>query len=336
MPSSQNVRAETSQEVAVTQDLVLSSSLQDEAKFERVAAPKETRGLHILFEPTTASSDLAIDIVAVHGLAGDSYSTWTDENNGKLWLRDLLPESLGFGNARVMTFGYDHSEWLKQVDSWEENKKSSDVLLDHIVRTRIDTNTPKGKPIMFVGHSLGGIIIKKALDLARQIGFRDIFDATKSIFFFGTPCIGREERVHECLLTVQRIFEATGVMQDEALEAMKECAYMIFDASQYWPDLSGRLLVTSFYECEKYNGVLVVNENRARGNFANETTIGLDANHHTICHFASENDKGFAEVHREMYMHLIQISKALDAKGHTPTENKRATLDDLEATTKPL
>jgi hypothetical protein len=79
-----------------------------------------------------------------------------------------------------------------------------------------------------------------------------------------------------------------------------------------------------------------VDENQARGNFDNEITIGLDANHHTICQFASENDKGFAEVHRAMHMHLIEISKALDAEGHPPTENKPATLDDLEATTKPL
>jgi hypothetical protein len=74
MPSHQNVRAETSQEVAITQDVVPSSSPQVEAKFERVAVSEETSGLdisfepptassglHILFEPTTASSDLAIE-----------------------------------------------------------------------------------------------------------------------------------------------------------------------------------------------------------------------------------------------------------------------------------
>jgi hypothetical protein len=61
MPSPQDDRAETSQEVAITQDLVPSLNPQVEAKFERVAVPQETSGLHILFEPTTASSDLAIE-----------------------------------------------------------------------------------------------------------------------------------------------------------------------------------------------------------------------------------------------------------------------------------
>ena len=47
------------------------------------------------------------------------------------------------------------------------------------------------------------------------------------------------------------------VRQDEALEAMNECSYMIADASEWLPRLSRQFLVTSFYEREKYNGVLV-------------------------------------------------------------------------------
>jgi hypothetical protein len=61
MPSSQCDRAETPQEVAITQDLAPASNPQVEAKSERVAVLQETSGLHILFEPTTASSDLGIE-----------------------------------------------------------------------------------------------------------------------------------------------------------------------------------------------------------------------------------------------------------------------------------
>jgi hypothetical protein len=43
------------------------------------------------------------DIVAIHGLNGDPYETWTHEN-GRLWLRDFLPSSLP--TSRVYTFGY--------------------------------------------------------------------------------------------------------------------------------------------------------------------------------------------------------------------------------------
>jgi hypothetical protein len=44
-----------------------------------------------------------LDIVALHGITGDAYATWTHKN-GNLWLRDILPKALP--GARVFSFGY--------------------------------------------------------------------------------------------------------------------------------------------------------------------------------------------------------------------------------------
>jgi hypothetical protein len=87
--------------------------------------------------------------------------------------------------------------------------------------------------------------------------FRGIFDATKSIIFFGTPYIGREQKVAERLLALQRTFDAAGAKQNEAREASRNIHDLASDASILLPDLSRKLQVTSFYEREKYNGVLV-------------------------------------------------------------------------------
>lgn len=48
-----------------------------------------------------------VDIVAVHGMNGDAYETWTTQNsNGDEvnWLRDFLPEQ--FPGARIFSYGY--------------------------------------------------------------------------------------------------------------------------------------------------------------------------------------------------------------------------------------
>ena len=44
-----------------------------------------------------------VDVVAVHGITGDAYKTWTHEN-GNLWLRDLIPKDLP--GVRVFSYGY--------------------------------------------------------------------------------------------------------------------------------------------------------------------------------------------------------------------------------------
>ncbi|KAF7671326.1 hypothetical protein GT037_010651 [Alternaria burnsii] len=316
MPSPQDVRAEPSQGVAITQDLAPPSNPQVEANSERVAVPQETSGLHILFEPTNTSSDLAIDIIAVPGLGGDGFSTWTDEKSGKLWLRDFLPRSQGFRNARIMTFSYVHLDsprLIYNVLGWLD--EPAEYLLSCIKRTREETNTPRGKPIMFIGHSLGGIIIKMALKMYFRPDSDDILVSTESIIFFGTPCIGREHNAAERDLALIRIFDAAGVKQDESFGASRGLDGLIVYVSKIFREENRGLSVTSFYECRKYHDVLVLEERLARGHTGHETAIGLDANHHTICQFASENDKGFAEVHRAMSMNLIEISNALHAKG---------------------
>jgi len=44
------------------------------------------------------------DIIAIHGIGGDLYKTWTHES-GALWLSDFLPKNVK--GARVFSFGYD-------------------------------------------------------------------------------------------------------------------------------------------------------------------------------------------------------------------------------------
>jgi hypothetical protein len=66
----------------------------------------EQFGLFRLDEPSPGANDrhpVPVNIIAVHGLSGDAYSTWTHPN-GTLWLKDLLPNLLP--GCRVYTYGY--------------------------------------------------------------------------------------------------------------------------------------------------------------------------------------------------------------------------------------
>lgn len=68
------------------------------------------QGLHKLFPEDEhqpgppGPQKYPVDIIAVHGLNGGSYSTWTHKPDKTLWLRDLLPSFLP--GCRVYTYGY--------------------------------------------------------------------------------------------------------------------------------------------------------------------------------------------------------------------------------------
>jgi hypothetical protein len=61
----------------------------------------DSYGIKVLYSPSQA----AVDIVFIHGLTGNAYSTWLHKDTKIHWPRDLIKEDIT--DARVMTYGYD-------------------------------------------------------------------------------------------------------------------------------------------------------------------------------------------------------------------------------------
>ena len=62
-------------------------------------------GLTQLYNPTADSTEITADIVAITGLDGHAYGSWTGGNPKRMWLRDFLSKDLP--NCRVMIYGYN-------------------------------------------------------------------------------------------------------------------------------------------------------------------------------------------------------------------------------------
>jgi hypothetical protein len=124
--------------------------------------PVEKSGL---FELAKGKHDVekTIDVVAVHGLQGDSYQTWTHEN-GTMWLESILPDKIPY--ARIMTFGYNSRIAFSSSAAQLEDK--SIELINRLSMKRSSVENGSTRPIVFVCHSLGGILVKKALILAHE------------------------------------------------------------------------------------------------------------------------------------------------------------------------
>ncbi|KAM7193927.1 hypothetical protein V8F20_008197, partial [Naviculisporaceae sp. PSN 640] len=125
-------------------------------------------------------------IVAIHGEGGHPLHSWTNDETGSVWIRDFLPGV--FPHARVFTFGYK-SEKLWTRNSAEMVSHGANNLLARLQNARDEL--PVTRPILFICHSLGGILLKRALLIANQMREQNqhLVDDTCRIgvVFMGSP-----------------------------------------------------------------------------------------------------------------------------------------------------
>ncbi|RSM18346.1 hypothetical protein CDV31_002865 [Fusarium ambrosium] len=130
---------------------------------------------------------LDMDICAVHGLGGNAIDTWTASDKGIMWLRDYLPSSEGFSNSRIMTFGYDSDPTNKGTVARLENWAESLLHCLNEVRTSEEEKT---RPLLFVCHSLGGLVARKAMSQLSTSNIKNITLSQCGLVFLATPHTG--------------------------------------------------------------------------------------------------------------------------------------------------
>lgn len=140
--------------------------------------------------------DARVDIVLVHGLNGGPEKTWTAKN-GVFWPTDLLPASLKDSHANVIVYGYNADVYSSRHGSASNNfiHEHAQSLVATLTLYRKSEGTFRN-PIIWVVHSLGGILLKRALLYSNDVrvtnheDYRSIFISTYAIIFLGTPHTG--------------------------------------------------------------------------------------------------------------------------------------------------
>ncbi|KAH6960032.1 hypothetical protein BKA56DRAFT_701408 [Ilyonectria sp. MPI-CAGE-AT-0026] len=114
-------------------------------------------------------------------------NTWTDKKSGTHWLRDLLPSRCP--NARILTYQYNANVAFGASSAGIEEQAKN--MLRCIWLERKSNSV---RPIIFIAHSMGGIIVKEALALAfhDDKAYPMIWVFTFGIVFFGVPHRGSE------------------------------------------------------------------------------------------------------------------------------------------------
>lgn len=212
-----------------------------------------------IFELSERSQAKTVDVVAVHGLMGDAFESWTHENR-KMWLKDFLVEDVPF--ARIMTFGYDSAvAFSKSAGNIEDNALT---LLNQLGAKRPTSGSEgqDGRPIVFVCHSLGGIIVKKAMVLAHERSsepvFKDILDNTKAMAFPSVPHRGSDAAwwgtVGANVLKNVSMGTSTNKM---LIKDLKKNSPALMEVSRQFVPRSQSLKIYAFYELRKTGPISV-------------------------------------------------------------------------------
>ncbi|SPJ79156.1 uncharacterized protein FTOL_07547 [Fusarium torulosum] len=262
-------------------------------------------------KPFPEEKQLVLDVVLVHGLNGHAQRSFTDSKTQIYWPRDLLPSQVP--NARVLTFGYNANSEKSSI-----GKDIFDIslqLINNLKDFRREENE-KSRDVLFICHSLGGIIVKKAilLHLADEPA-RAVQRSIVGVFFMGTPHSGSS--IAGFGSVIAKITSSFIDAPRSLIRLLKTDSSTLYDISRDFvnavSDLKIRLV--SFYELEPsslpvFSKRVIVEKKSAIIGLPGEEVLGVHGRHGNICKFASTEDPKY----RPVWIRVERFSKEAEAK----------------------
>jgi protein SERAC1 len=235
-----------------------------------------------------------LDIVFIHGIAGDPKETWTNLG-GDFWPSWLADDLSG---VCIHTAGYPASvfaKWAKKEMTLHERASS---LAEHIVSHGIGR-----RPLVIICHSLGGLLAKemfRACCEAQDEDWNALGDQLRLVVFFATP--------HKGAVLAAIVKALIPRVTSPSIEALSNDAGYLTNLNNGYRDLAVKKGLTTVAYYEKYktgNAALVVSEESADPGCTKTRPIPVDADHIAICKPVSKDAPAYLSVRRH-------IGKVLD------------------------
>lgn len=161
-------------------------------------------------------------------------------------------------------------------------------LLHHLSMRRKGASR---RPIVFVSHSLGGLVVKQALVLAMlNPSYKRILKSTTLLAFFGTPHRGGNfANVGNTAASIVR--KLIGNPRNDLVKGLKKHLDMATKRCEEFRHLSDRFTILSFWETHPYGRLgLIVDKESATMGLPQEVQLAVNGDHSSICKFASAHD----------------------------------------------
>ncbi|GAB3714598.1 hypothetical protein GCM10027598_22860 [Amycolatopsis oliviviridis] len=250
--------------------------------------------------------DPVVDVVFVHGLDGDARESWSAGTSDSFWPEWLAEE---VGGLAVWSLGYDaaSSGWLGHAMPIQD--RAINLL------ARLENDGIGQRPLCFVTHSMGGLVVKEMLLHAAESrsGYAEFATATRGVVFLATPHTGSDVATKAIVKALGVVFRRTVAVG--ALERNSAHLRQLNTRYRNWAtDPQVRIGHKIFYETRSTRGVHVVDAGSADPGIPGQTPIPVDANHIEICKPVERNDLVYGQIKR----FVAGIAEAVKAGGTAP------------------
>ncbi|OAL53552.1 hypothetical protein IQ07DRAFT_502809 [Pyrenochaeta sp. DS3sAY3a] len=285
------------------------ANLQMEMEGDDVNFDVHFFGFTQLYRPK-ADAHITADVIAITGLDGHAYGSWKGNGNlGRMWLRHFLSKDLPC--CRTMIYGYNSKLSSRATNTIMDYGRE---LLEEIRKIR-NTEQLWQRPLFFIAHSFGGIILVHSLVKAAHsnvdynAALHAIYKATYGMLFFATPhkglvvsdirkmLMGQTEHPRNALLN--QINEQSDLL-DHQLDAFRDIIRDRRIVSFYERGQTRQLEYNSESQRWRRSGdyVTTVGTDSALLQLptAVEEKIPLSADHSTIVKFDARTDAGYTSA----------------------------------------
>jgi tetratricopeptide (TPR) repeat protein/pimeloyl-ACP methyl ester carboxylesterase len=270
-------------------------------------------------------------VVFVHGLGGHAYNTWRRGANSTEWAADptFWPLWLARDCKRLAVYSIDYAAPVSRLRG--SAMHFADQATNILARVLAEPALARG-PLILIGHSLGGLVIKQLLRTAEstasyQAGAADLIRRVERIAFLATPHSGAGLATWgDRLRILARPSAATAclVRNDPGLR----------DLNNWYRDWShGRgiaHLILAETEPTRILGTIVPPDSADPG-LANVRSLPVGADHSGICKPADDTSDIYVFVRDFVSRPVGQPRQPLEAKLDTlPDVTARAVVAELQ------
>lgn len=250
------------------------------------------------------------DIIFVHGLGGDGLSTWhpqgkkEPDNSWLTWLGEDLEE------VGIWTIDYEAEPFKIRGGTLPLAERATDIV------ELLNENELGARPLIFVTHSMGGLVVKQLLRNACDYGndaWKKILGQTKGIVYLSTPhsgshianwlkycggLVGKSESVRELEANDSRLLELLEVYRNH--------------------DVLSQIPIKVYYETKSTRGVVVVDRTSANPGMKGANPLPVEKDHIGIAKPESRDVRPYKGVRTFIKAQLRQPLPTLNSADKTP------------------